>query len=188
MDDDAAQLRERIDKLEQVVAEQQQTIEKRETQPLLGQWGRRGVLGSIAAALGIASASGSAAAGVGDVGTASERVDIFADQADVNDLKADALSLTDVFSDLNKVASGTVTVSAGSDTVVAASYTQNGVLFGSAHQKGSSGGTQPIIFGGNGDSKIRVAPEGDGSGIEVKVVNDASVDLTLVYVVFEWVV
>jgi len=86
--DDESELRDRIDKLEQIVAAQQQTIEEHEQQSLLGSWGRRGVLGGIAAALGIASASGSAAAGVGDIGTPSSRVDVFGDQGDFNALEA----------------------------------------------------------------------------------------------------
>jgi len=80
--DDESELRDRIDKLEQIVVDQQETIEELEQQSLLGSWGRRGVLGGIAAALGLASASGSAAAGVGDLGTPSERVDVFADTLD----------------------------------------------------------------------------------------------------------
>lgn len=79
MDDDTAKLREEVEQLKQVVAAQQETIDELENQSLLGQWGRRGVLGSIAAALGLASASGSAAGqAAGQVGTSTDPVDVFA--------------------------------------------------------------------------------------------------------------
>lgn len=76
---DTANLREEVEQLKQVVAAQQETIDELENQSLLGQWGRRGVLGSIAAALGLASASGSAAGqAAGQVGTSTDPVDVFA--------------------------------------------------------------------------------------------------------------
>jgi len=84
MDDETANLREEVEQLKQVVAAQQQTIEELENQSLLGQWGRRGLLGSIAAALGLASASGSAAGqAAGQVGTSTEPIDVFAES--IND-------------------------------------------------------------------------------------------------------
>lgn len=80
MDDETANLREEVEQLKQVVAAQQQTIEELENQSLLGQWGRRGVLGSIAAALGLASASGSAAGqAAGRVGASDEPLDVYAE-------------------------------------------------------------------------------------------------------------
>jgi hypothetical protein len=80
MDDETANLREEVEQLKQIVASQQATIDDLENQSLLGPWGRRGLLGSIAAALGLASTSGSAAGqAAGQVGTSGEPVDVFAE-------------------------------------------------------------------------------------------------------------
>ena len=98
------------------------------------------------------------------------------------------LSITDVLSDMNLVGSGTESVPSNDVSVVVDAYDETGVLFGSAHQSGSSGAGSPELrIGGNEQISMEISPVGDGSGLEVALHNKYSGNLNISWVVFEYV-
>lgn len=76
-------------------------IEELENRQQLSKFSRRGLLGGIAGVAGLGAMSGSGAAASGQVGTANNRVNVFADEINANssssisDITTDSIPLTD---------------------------------------------------------------------------------------------
>jgi hypothetical protein len=115
---DAAALRDRVDQLEQTVAEQQATIESLSSPTA----SRRGVLAALtgvagAGALGAYSQRGAAQA-AGQVGTSSEPVDVFANAIDANAVETDNAVIGGQSSDLHYEKINSVNVNLSRDESV----------------------------------------------------------------------
>lgn len=107
------ELAERVEALEQTVEAQNEIIaDLAADSGGLGTWSRRGIIGSVLAVLGLASASNPAAAQVGQIGDSSNRVDAFLALSNASSYEIEGSPIA-----TSVVASGQVSLSSGSATV-----------------------------------------------------------------------